>query len=121
MEDKKSIKMFFRRVTAGLLSIGLMLFFGTVVLPTAASAQGASEEAIVLPGFYPDKFDDTGHIDRLTEHEIVIDDSLRKLSPYAEYATPTQRHVTIASFKVGDHVGYITDSKRRIISLWLIE
>jgi len=53
--------------------------------------------------------------------EVVIDDLLYRLSPYAEYATPTDRHALRAWFQVGNRVGYITNEKHEIISLWLIE
>jgi hypothetical protein len=97
------------------------LFFG-VALPLAiAGAQGSSERGLILPTFYPDKFDNTGHIDRLGKNVIVIDDSLYKLASFTEYATPTSRHTTIASFRVGNIVGYKANAKREIVSLWLLE
>ena len=53
--------------------------------------------------------------------EVVIDDSLYRFSPYAEYATPTDRHALRAWFNVGNRVGYLSNENREIISLWLIE
>ena len=98
------------------------LFLVGMALPLATIyAQGPVERAWVLPEYYPDKFDDTGHIDRLAKNEIVIDDSLYKLAPGTTYATPTSTDATIASFRVGHIVGYVCNARREIISLWLLE
>ena len=120
VKDKGVISL--RKMSTMVLLIVLALFFGSIPLPFAtAHAQGSSERALILPKYYPDKFDDMGHIDRLEKNVIVIDDSLYRLAPSAEYATPTSRHTTIASFRVGNFVGCVTNAKGEIISLWLLE
>ena len=75
----------------------------------------------VYPKHYPDKFDGIGRIDRLSRNEIVIDDSLLRLSPHVIYSTKVKRHASRAWLKVGSFIGYKTDSKHEIISIWLIE
>jgi hypothetical protein len=87
----------------------------------AAAAEMEGEEGFVLPEYYPDRFDGTGRINRIAMDEVVIDDSLYRFSPYAEYATPTDRHALRAWFQVGNRVGYVTNERHEIISLWLLE
>jgi hypothetical protein len=100
----------------------VLLFFALAAAPIAIlDTQGALERGVTLPGYYPDKFDDMGHINRLENEVIVIDDSPYRLAPTAEYATRTERHATIASFHVGSFVGCLTNAKGEITSLWLLE
>jgi len=74
-----------------------------------------------FPDYYPDKFNAIGNIDRIAEDEIVIGDTLYRLSPHATYHTPTVRDASKVLFPVGSLVGFITTSKREVMSLWLIE
>lgn len=114
------------------LSYGKMFIFVLLVGPTLlmtgpglplppAAAEMQGEEGFVLPEYYPARFDGTGRINRIAMDEVVIDDLLYRFSPLVEYATPTDRHALRAWFRVGDRVGYITNEKDEIISLWLIE
>jgi hypothetical protein len=76
-----------------------------------------------MPDFYPaDGFDGMGLIDdiALNDGMVVINDAGFKLSPYAEYHTPTYKNAPGALFKQGDKVGYILDSEKNITSMWLI-
>jgi len=76
-----------------------------------------------MPDFYPsDGFDGMGLINDIAVNDgiAVINDSEFKLSPYAEYHTPTYRYAPGALFKKGDKVGYILDSEKNITSMWLI-
>jgi hypothetical protein len=77
----------------------------------------------MMPDFYPaDGFDGMGLIDDIAVNDgiVVINDSGFKLSPYAEYHTPTYKNAPGALFKKGDKVGYILDSEKKITSMWLI-
>ena len=74
-----------------------------------------------FPDYYPDKFNAIGNIDRIAEDEIVIGDTLHRLSPYVTYHTPTDRDTSKVLFPVGSLVGFITNSEREVTSLWLIE
>jgi hypothetical protein len=104
------------------LLVGPMLLMAAPGLPApAAAAEMHGEGGSVLPEYYPVRFNGTGRINRIAMDEVVIDDLLYRLSPYAEYATPTDRHALRAWFQVGNRVGYITNEKHEIISLWLIE
>ena len=99
----------------------MLLMAGPGLKVPAAAAETHGEGGFAMPEYYPDRFSGTGRINRIAMDEVVIDDSLYRLSPYAEYATPTDRHALRAWFQVGNRVGYITNEKHEIISLWLIE
>jgi hypothetical protein len=76
-----------------------------------------------MPDFYPaDGFDGMGLINdiSLKDGMVVINDTEFKLSPYAEYHTPTYKNAPGALFRQGDKVGYILDSEKNITSMWLI-
>ena len=112
----------FGRKSTILICIGLALVFVYLGQPlTALCAERQGETGWAVPEHYPDRFDGTGRINRIAMDEIVIDASLYRFSPYAEYGTPTDRHALRAWFNVGNRVGYLTNEKREIISLWLIE
>jgi len=122
MARKQNGKIVFGRTGRLLICIGLAFLFSGLWLPVPATyAQGHGEKARALPEYYPDKFTGTGRIDRIAADQIVIDDTLYGLSPNAEFATPTRKHASRSSFRVGNRVGYITNENRKIISLWLIE
>ncbi len=74
-----------------------------------------------FPDYYPEKFNAIGNIDRIAQDEIVIGDTLYRLSPNATYHTPTSRDASKVLFSVGSLVGFITNSAREVTSLWLIE
>jgi len=76
-------------------------------------------ERPVHPG-YPRLFDLYGRIDRLTNDEAVIGDSLYRIAPAAAYHTPNQRHALPSMLQAGDVVGCLTDSDGKIKSIWLI-
>jgi len=117
-----TIKMFLKRIKYIIICIGLAIFFVSIVIPSGVSyAQRRVKPEWVLPEHYPYGFDGWGQIDVIADDEIVIDDSLYKLSPSVEYSTPTEKYATRNSFSAGKIVGFITNSKREIVSLWLIE
>jgi hypothetical protein len=76
---------------------------------------------VVLPRDYPDGFHGYGRLSRIDQKEAVIDDHLLKLAPRVTYHTPTEKIAGQCAFKPDDLVGYLTNSERQIISLWLIE
>jgi hypothetical protein len=105
-----------------IMCFGVALLLGSLSQPlTVTGAEVKGETGLALPEYYPDRFDGTGRIDRITVDEIVIDDTLYRFSRNAEFATPTRRHALKAWFRVGDHVGFLINAKYEIISLWLIE
>lgn len=104
------------------ICVGLALFLVTLVLPTGGvQALQGFEDGSVIPGHYPNKFDQIGRVDRIELDEVVINDCLFKFSPGIKYHTPSVENASSAWFKEGQFVGYITNSKREIVSLWLIE
>ena len=119
-----------------------ILFFGIICIGNTGLAQEADDEVFPtgqasdeamspkkvkpewkMPDFYPaDGFDGIGLIDDIAVNNgmVVINDTEFKLSPYAEYHTPTYKNAPGALFKQGDQVGYILDSEKNITSMWLI-
>ena len=75
----------------------------------------------ILPAHYPAGFDGYGYIDRIAAEEVVIDESLLRLSPAATYTTLESIVSKREDFTDGDLVGYLLNSEREVISLWLIE
>jgi hypothetical protein len=105
-----------------LLGIGLVL--GFIVLASYSGTtygEGFLGERADFPSYYPEKFDGIGRVDRIARDEIVISDSLYDLSPHATYATPTRKTVPRTRLDVGSMVGFVTNEKKQIVSLWLIE
>ncbi len=98
----------------GLLLGLIFLFFLTGVSYSQAPDR-------TFPDYYPEKFNAIGIIDRIAEDEIVIGDTLYRLSPNTTYHTPTNRDASNVLFPVGSLVGFITTSEREVTSLWLIE
>jgi hypothetical protein len=96
---------------------GLLLCF-IFLLSGVSYGQGPEQK---FPDYYPDSFNVIGIIDRIAEDEIVIGDTLYRLSPHATYHTPTVREASKFMFPTGSLVGFITTSKREVISLWLID
>jgi hypothetical protein len=122
MAKKENGQFRFGKKFTPLILVGLALVFVYLGQPlTAICAEPQGETGWAVPEYYPDRFDGTGRIGRITVDEIVINDSLYRLSPNAEFATPTRQHALRAWFQVGNRVGYITNTKHEIISLWLIE
>ena len=119
---KEGNKMFIRRIKYIFICMGLALFLVSVALPTGVvHAFQGFKEGSVRPEHYPNKFDQIGRVDRIELDEAVINDCLFKLSPGIKYHTPSIENASSAWFKEGQFVGYIINSKREIVSLWLIE
>jgi hypothetical protein len=76
-------------------------------------------ERPVHPG-YPFLFDKIGRLDRITDNEAVISDSLYHISAAATYHTPRRGNASRSRFRVGDHVGCLINADGDIASLWLI-
>lgn len=122
MERKGNWFLCYGKIFVFVLLTGPMLLMTGQGLPVPPAAAEMQEEGgFVLPEYYPDTFDGSGQINRIAVDEVVIDDSLYRFSPYAEYATPTDRNASQAWFNVGNRVGYLTNEKGEITSLWLLE
>jgi hypothetical protein len=104
----------------------LLLSFGILSLTNICSAEDKAvkqyQEEPTGPKHYPKEFSGTGPVDRISKDEIVIGDSLFKLSPRVTYSTPERRHATKAYVKVGSYIGFVTGSdEHEIISIWLLK
>ena len=107
-----------RRIKYVFICMGLALFLVSMAVPvTVRYAQGEYD----FPDYYPPNFDRTGRIDRISLDDVVINDCLFKLSPDIKYHTPSIENASSDWFKEGKLVGYITNSRRAIVSLWLIK
>ena len=110
------------RIAKKLACVGLALFFfSTALSSNPVHAQRRVKPELVLPQHYPDGFDAMGRIERISETEVVIDDTLYKFAAHAEFNTPERNNVSLYTFKPGAMVGFMKSGKRQIISLWLIE
>ena len=98
---------------------GFVAYAKAEIKPLPGSNIVYNGEQPVHPG-YPHLFDTVGRIDRISERQAVIDDSLHQISPTATYHTPRHHNVSAARFRVGDIVGCLTNSDGEIESIWLI-
>ena len=120
MKQKK--KTWLGRIKHILICAGLALFIAGVAIPSGLTyAERRVKPEIVLPKHYPNGFNGYGHIDSIERDNIVIDDSFYRLSPDVQYNTPTVKNASKAFFRVGDRVGFLTNSEDEIISLWLLK
>ena len=104
------------------ICVGLTLFLVSMALPAGVvQALQGFKDGGVIPEHYPNKFDQIGRVDRIALDEVVINDCLFKLSLDVKYHTPSIENASSAWFKEGQFVGYITNSRREIVSLWLIK
>jgi hypothetical protein len=102
---------------------GIVLLCMIIVLVVFASpgyAQGRYKGEWVLPKHYPQGFDGWGRLDRISDGEVVIDDTLYPLSPAVTYNIPETSNINSSFLRAGDTVGYLMDQKGFIISLWRI-
>jgi hypothetical protein len=97
------------------------LLLGLIFLFFISGVSYAQNPEQKFPDYYPEKFNAVGNIDRIAEDEIVIGDTLYRLSPSATYHTPSIRDASKVLFPVGSLVGFITNSEQVVTSLWLIE
>ena len=122
MKEKRAL---FRCIISRvLIRVALALVLVGIVCPAGIScAEGRVKPEWSLPKHYPDGFDGYGLVHRIDvdENEVVIDDRLMRLSPYASYHTPAESDVSSALFSSGNVVGFIIDSDLSIISIWLLK
>ena len=76
---------------------------------------------MVLPKAYPDGFNAYGHINRIGDKIVVIDDEPFALSPDVTYNIPARLDASKAYFGEGAFVGVLTNAKGEAKSLWLLE
>ena len=108
-------------MATGLAVVLAFFIWGIPVRGEAASARKTIELERVFPKYYPKKFDGTGWIERVGENEIVIDDSLHMLSSHVRYGSLKAKHLHKSALRQGMTVGYVTNKRGEIVSLWLLE
>jgi len=119
---KKKGKISLERLRHMLVCTGMALCLVGAAMPDGLShAQRRHKPEVKLPNFYPDGFHGYGRLNRIGQDEVVIRDSLKRLAPVVTYHTPDNQNATKAYFTRGDLVGYMIDSDRQVVSLWLIE
>lgn len=107
-----------QRGMRGALGMMLLTMSALLCLGYSASAEATSEG--IIDGRDLSVFEGVGHIDRLGEDEIVIDDLQKKLTSKVKYYRVGRKPVNRSAFKVGDRVGYIANSRGELVSLWLL-
>jgi hypothetical protein len=76
-------------------------------------------ETPVYPG-YPQAFHLVGRINRISAGEVVIDDSLYRISAVAAYHTPGHSNTLQSELHVDDVVGCLRHADGEIESIWFI-
>jgi hypothetical protein len=69
---------------------------------------------------YPGAFDNVGRVDRIADGEVVISDSLYRLSPAVTYHTAHDSSASRSDFHTGDYVGCLMNAAGEVESIWLI-
>ena len=118
-------KRLFEAVLAGLFFV--VMIIAPAISPEAeAGSRNLGKSNIVVTGEtpvhpgYPRLFDNIGTIDRLAAGEVVIDDSLYRISNSATYHVPGPYDVSRSRFKAGDSVGCLITADGEIESIWFI-
>jgi hypothetical protein len=110
------------RIKQVIAGIALVIIAAGICIPAGA---GAGEQKFkgewILPAHYPNGFDGYGYINRIGAEEVVINDSLLRLSPAVTFTTLNFIMAGRGDFTDGDLVGYLTNSEQEIISLWQIK
>jgi len=102
-----------------MLSIGLVMAPGTGSV-MAKQYKGMSPERPVYSG-YPVDFSGRGHIDRIGDGEIVIDDGLFKVNSAVRFNRPNRLGTSMSSFSAGEKIGFIVDKEGNLKSVWLLK
>ena len=118
-------KRLFEAVFAGLFFV--VMIIAPAISPEAeAGSRNLGKSNIVVTGEtpvhpgYPPLFDNIGTIDRLAAGEVVIDDSLYRISNSATYHVPGPYDVSRSRFQAGDIVGCLITADGEIESMWFI-
>jgi len=100
--------------------LALALIVAGICIPAGAGEHKVKNKWD-LPDHYPAAFDGYGYVNRIAAEEVVIDDSLLRLSPATTYTTLNSVMAVNSDFREGDLVGYLSNSGQEIISLWMIK
>lgn len=106
----------------GWLSAAGIFLFAVLAFCGADHHAWAEEDAEhLIDGRNPDDFENQGRIDRLAGDVIVIDDMQKRFAADVKYYGPGRIRISRSVFGEGCKVGYLTNSKGEISSLWLLE
>ena len=100
------------------LKIGMVLLLVGILLPAALGS--ARQSTKKMPRHYPAVFSGQGCIDQIAAQAVVIDDHLYKLCSQVTFNTPKMKNASRSWFRSGRQVGFVTNSKNEIVSLWYI-
>jgi hypothetical protein len=107
-------------ITAGILfAPGIGLGAGTESRRMGGSAITLDVDNPLHPD-YPGAFDNVGRMDRIADGEVVISDSLYRLSSAVTYHTPRDSSASQSAFHTGDYVGCLMNAAGEVESIWLI-
>ena len=98
-----------------------IIFLVALILPSGTCyAERKSKGEWILPDGYPEGFDGWGCIDKISDDEIVIDDTSMRLSRIVDYNIPEADYKPKRYFKKGILSGYMVNSQNEIVSLLYI-
>ena len=101
-----------------LWKMGVVLFLvGFLLLPAVCVAQERSAGSV---GIYPEGLSGEGCIDSINAKSVVVDDVAFALSADVTFHTLKSQHASRALFRPGIRVGFMTNSQKRIESLWYL-
>ena len=100
---------------------GMLVLCLAVLICVVATSGSAQKGGVLLPDYYPKKFDGFGRIDQIGDDLIIIDERLLKLAEDTTFHTPQDEFASERDFRPKMFVGFITNSKNEIISIWYIK
>jgi hypothetical protein len=101
--------------------MGILVLCLTVMICITVTSGYAQKGGVLLPDYYPKKFDGFGSIDQIGGDLITIDERQMRLSKNITYHTPQYEFASKRDFRAKMFVGYIVNSDREIVSLWIIK
>ena len=100
---------------------GILVLCLTVMICIVATSGNAQKGGVLLPDYYPKKFDGFGRIDQIGHDLIIIDERQLQLAENITFHTPQDEFASKRDFKPKMFVGFISNSKNEIISIWYIK
>lgn len=105
-----------------IFKLGWVVVMAVMLLPAGAGlAQDGRSKRVLLPDYYPDKFNGFGCVDFIEAKEVVIADSTFRLAPDVSFHSLDAFYASRSDFDENAFVGYVKNDKREIVSLWYIK
>ena len=86
-----------------------------------ARNESAAKDIQASRDHIPLSYDGFGVIDNIGKDQLIINDSVKKLSPMVTYHDQTGRYTSSTEFKVGTRVAYQVNKQREITVLYLFD